>query len=178
MDHVTDTIDLFDSLRPWSPQDQADVATLNKALRVFSRGISGLAVANAITFRRLQREAVLSRSDLPSPVKQQCRETVIQPSLMFSEEADRKVQDYKVSPASFPQTALQFKRPASSQAAAGNRKRPRFAEGTSKKRSPSTKFRNFSRSQRNRRSKAGDKSNKQTHSESSTSAPAQQGQRS
>ena len=106
MDHISDSIDALESNRPWTVQDQADVSSLHKVSRLISRELCGLAAANAVTLRRLQREEILDHSGLPSPVKKQCRDTRITAGEFFSEEADIRVQEYKVSPAAMLQEAM------------------------------------------------------------------------
>ena len=175
LDLVTDSISAIDAVRPWSTQDLAEVSTLHKALRLVSRELSGVAMANAFTFRRLQREAVLAHSDLPSPVRRQCRDTTIEPGTLFSEDADRKVREYKESSAFLLQETLRQKRQSAPPTNPKRNKRPRqFSGGRKKaKRGTSTWSRDPPPKNSKRRYQP-----KRTHTNPATPTSTQPGQRS
>ena len=125
-DLISDSLQVLCDLEAWDQTALSDVQCLVQALRLVSRNFNSLAATNAVSLCLLHREALLSRSGLPSPVKTQCRSTPLQPSRTFGPEADKIVEEYKASPSSMLQSVLQRKRQFPSQSSRQNTKKRRL----------------------------------------------------
>ena len=104
---LSDALAVLSDLECWDETAMADVQCLSSALSLVSRDLCALSAATAVSFRLIQRDAILAKSALPDSFRSDCRHTTIQSKRLFGAEAEQVVKDYQSSPAVLLDTALQ-----------------------------------------------------------------------
>ena len=110
---LSDALAVLSDLQSWDETAMADVQCLSSALSLVSRDLCALSAATAVSFRLIQRDAILSKSSLPEPYRTDCRNSTVIPKKVFGPEAEQVVKDYQSSPAVLMDSVLQKRMPRS-----------------------------------------------------------------
>ena len=119
---LSDALAMLSDLETWDETAMADVQCISSALSLVSRDMCALSAATAVSFRLIQRDAILNKSSLPEPFRSDCRHTTIQPKRVFGAEAEQIVKDFQTSPAVLLDTVLQKQSSRKQGAQSGQRK--------------------------------------------------------
>ena len=104
---LSDALVVLTNIESWDEAAMADVQCLSTALSLVSRDLCALSAATAVSFRLIQRDAILAKSSLPDQFKSDCRHTSVQPKKIFGPEAEKVVKDFQSSPAVLLDSVLQ-----------------------------------------------------------------------
>ena len=110
---LLDALVVLTNLESWDESAMADVQCLSSALSLVSRDLCALSAASAVSFRLIQRDAILAKSTLPEQFRSDCRHTSVQPKKVFGPDAEQVVKDYQSSPAVLLDSVLQKRMPRS-----------------------------------------------------------------
>lgn len=130
--HISDVLFQLAGTSPLSADDQHDFQVLSSALSALARDSSTVAATQAVNFRLLRRDHVLSSSALPADTVDACRHSAVLASSVFGPEADHAVSEHRSSLA----TALKETRPLLRSQPA-----PRVSRGRGRRRSPARSVR-------------------------------------